>query len=186
MDEIDTSARIEIRQSPLKMLGLALGSIAFVAGGAFIVFGPPGEDAGSFIVFIGWVGMLFFGLCGVVILWRGLTAIGPTLTLSPAGLHDVRVSRLPIPWHAIRGFSTWSYQNQKILIVDVSQSTEDAIGLTRIARWSRGPNKALGADGLSIATQGLKIGYDRLLDLVRVYANAHQQRSSESTDTRPR
>ncbi|MDX2205719.1 MAG: STM3941 family protein [Hyphomicrobiaceae bacterium] len=183
-ENIDTSARVEIGQSPLKMLGLLAGAIALTAASAFIIIGPAGEDPASFIAFIGWIGVVFFGLCGAIILWRSLTARGPTVTISPEGLHDVRVSRLPIPWSAIRRLSTWSYQSQRILVVEVDQATEDAIGLTRVARWTRGPNKALGADGLSIATQGLRIGYDRLLDLVSAYADAHRHRSPRPSATR--
>lgn len=144
-----------------------------MAGSAFLAFGPPAVEQGSIVVFVGWVGLVFFGLCGVLLLWRTLTARGPTLIISPAGLHDVRVSARPIPWNSVRRMYTWSYQGQRILVVDIEPEVEKGIGLSRIAAWTRGPNRALGADGLSVTAQGLKISYDRLYELALAYTQAH-------------
>lgn len=173
---IETTATIEVYQSPQKMLALGVACIGLLAASAFSAFGPPSRDPGSFATFIGWFGLIFFGLCGAVLVWRAITVRGPTLTLSPAGLLDIRVSARPIPWSEVRGLSTWSYRNNKILIVDVAPQVEQQIGLTRMAAWTRGPNRALGADGLAVASQGLKISYAQLFDLACAYANAYGRR----------
>lgn len=178
----ETLGTIEIGQSPFKMLGLAALSLVMVGASAFAVFGLPGQDRGSLLAFIGIVGMLFFGLCGVAIAWRALAVRGPVVTLSPQGLHDVRVSRLPIPWTAVRTLHTWSFRGQKILVVGVDPETEQDIELTRIARWTRGPNQSLGADGLSVTAQGLKITYEQLLDLVRAYASTYAAAATSQED----
>lgn len=175
-DAIDTTGTIEIAQSASKMLVLVLAGVAMTAASAFLAFGPVAQDAGSFMVFIGWIGMVLFGACLVLILWRGLTSKGPTLTISPRGLRDARVSRDFIPWAAIHRLSTWSYQGQNILVVAIDPEVEARIGLTAIARWSRAPNRALGADGLAVTAQGLQIGHDRLFELVRAYTEAYQRR----------
>jgi len=47
---------------------------------------------------------------------------------------------------------------------------------SRIARWSRGANRALGADGLCVAAQGLTIKFDSLLALSMAYAAAGERR----------
>ena len=54
----------------------------------------------------------------------------------------------------------------------VEPDVEAAIGLTRIARFTRQPNRALGADGLCLGAQGLKIKHDALLALIMAYAQA--------------
>lgn len=128
------------------------------------------------MTFIGWFGLIFFGLCGLVLVWRAMTTRGPTLVLAPAGLLDTRVSVRPIPWRDVRGLSTWVYRNNKIMIVDVAPEVEQRIGLTRMAAWTRGPNRALGVDGLAVASQGLKISYARLFDLACAYGNAYGRR----------
>lgn len=170
---IDTTATIEIAQSPWKMLGIAAACLAVMAGSAFLAFGPPADSQGSIVVVVGIAGLVVFGLFSALILWRALTARGPALIISPAGLHDVRVSARPIPWNSLRRMYTWSYQGQRILVVDIEPEVERSLGLTRIAAWTRGPNRALGADGLSVTAQGLKISYDRLYELALAFAQAH-------------
>jgi hypothetical protein len=175
-EAIDTSKTIEIAHSGAKMLLLVLAAAAMTAGSAFLAFEGARRDPAGFRTFIGYVGVAFFGLCFAVGLWRALTARGPVLTLSPRGLRDARVSHDPIPWSSIRNLSTWSHRGQKILVVAVDPEVEASIGLTAMARWTRAPNRALGVDGLSISAQGLKINYDRLLELVRAYAQSHHLR----------
>ena len=174
-DEIDTAATIEVQQSPWKLIGLALAAIALVGTCAFVVFGPPGASRpGSFGVLVSWFGLIFFGFAAVRVFWQVLTGCGRAiLTVSPAGLHDTRVSARPIPWTAVRHFHTWSFNRQKILVVAIDPEVEKSIGLTRTAAWTRGPNRKLGADGLSVTTQGLKISYARLFNLACAYARAH-------------
>lgn len=173
-DAIDTSRTIEIAQSAGKMILLVLAAVAMTAASAFLALGPAAREADGFLAFIGWVGMVLFGLAFVAILWRALTAKGPTLTISPQGLRDVRVARDPVPWTSIRRLFTWGYQSQKILVVAIDPDVEARIGLTLLARWSRAPNRALGADGLAVTAQGLQITHDRLFELVHAYTQAHQ------------
>ncbi len=58
------------------------------------------------------------------------------------------------------------------MVLDVDPAVEAALLLSRIARWSRAANKQLGADGLCVTAQGLKMGYDELLMTTSVYAEA--------------
>jgi hypothetical protein len=80
-----------------------------------------------------------------------LSVSGPVVTVTPEGIRDTRVAAEVIPWSAITGISTWQYRGQKIMVLAVDPATESGLTLTRIARWSRGANRALGADGLCIA-----------------------------------
>ena len=174
--EIDTSATIEVHQSPWKLVGLTLAFVALIATCAFVVFGPPSQKQTGFATLMGWFGLAFFGFGGIKLLWRVVTVRGPTLVISPQGLHDVRVSARPIPWTAVRDLRTWGYKGQKILVVDIDPEVEKGIGVTRTAAWTRAPNRKLGADGLCVTSQDLKITYARLFDLACAYARAHGSR----------
>src|SRR5262249_14816964 len=154
----DGSGTVEIRGSPIKLIGLVgLGALA-TAGAASLAFRwLPGIGAGSFAEFIGYCGLLFFGLCTAMAFWRLLKANQTVVTITPRGIKDVRVAAEIIPWSAVRNISTWEIRRQKIMVLDIDPATEQRLTLTRIARWSRGPNRALGADGLCVTPQGLKI-----------------------------
>jgi hypothetical protein len=97
---------------------------------------------------------------------------GPIVTISPGGLRDVRVAADPIPWRAIKGISTWQMQRQTVLVVAVDPATEARLALTRLARWTRSANRKLGADGLVVSSQGLKVGYPTLYYTCRDYWEA--------------
>jgi hypothetical protein len=154
---------IEIQGSPAKLFGLAALGIIMTGLSAAIAFGmiPPGD--GSFVQFLGGFGVLFFGTGLVIALYRLATSSGTLITLSPEGLHDVRVSQRPVPWDAISDVSVWSAHGQDIIVVAMPPEIEQRIGLTRMARWSRGANAKLGADGLCIASTGLNMKHVELL-----------------------
>ncbi|MGI9421957.1 MAG: hypothetical protein ACR2PA_02110, partial [Hyphomicrobiaceae bacterium] len=63
----------------------------------------------------------------------------------------------------VRNISTWQSSGQKVMVLDVDPNVECRLNLTRIARWTRGANRSLGADGLCVSAQGLKMTYDDLL-----------------------
>jgi hypothetical protein len=160
----ETTGILEIKQSPLAMLGLIALGIVLTAMCAAIAFHRTlGIPASSFHEFVGYLGAPFFALCTGVGFWRLLTVRGPVVTITPEGIRDTRVAAEMIPWPAVRGISTWQYRRQKIMVLALDPAAEASLTLTRVARWSRGPNRALGADGLCIAVTGLNITYDALL-----------------------
>lgn len=159
---------IEIRISPLRTLALIGASVVLTAFGAAIAFDVfLGEPVGIVYRAIGVVGVLFFGFGTIAWLWRQLGSRGPVLTISPEGIRDTRIAPEVIPWPAIRRIFTWEYSGQRILVLDVDPAVERTLHLSTIARWTRGANRKLGADGLCIATHGLKINHDELFELVR-------------------
>jgi hypothetical protein len=120
---------------------------------------------------LGYLGTAFFGLCTVVSLWRLLISSRPVITISPEGLHDTRVASAPIPWSDVTGISTWESFGVRTMVFAVKPAVEDGLGLTTVARWTRGVNRAIGADGLCISASGLKIDYDTLLQTCTDYAH---------------
>lgn len=157
----DTSRTIEIRGRALNNLGLAGAGVLMTLVSAALAFGWL-EDQGVINRLYGWFGLLFFGLCTVVLAVRAVTMTGVVLTISPQGIRDTRVSADLVPWSAVREISTWSYGAENVLVLRVDPAVEKRLRLSLIARWSRGPNRALGADGLAITARGIKIDYDTL------------------------
>jgi hypothetical protein len=61
------------------------------------------------------------------------------------------------------------------MVLAVDPEVESKLRLTRTAAWTRGANRALGADGLCITTNGLGISHDKLLKTAMAYAQAAQR-----------
>lgn len=149
----------------LKLAGLGVLMTTISAAVAFNVFAD--NDVDLFSRAICGFGMLFFGYCTVVIVWRGFKRGGTTLTITEQGICDPRIAAEIIPWTAIRAISTWEYAGQRALVLNIDPAVEAALHLSPIARWTRSANRALGADGLCITAQGLTMDYDELFELVR-------------------
>jgi len=161
---IDTTRTIEIKQSPWEMLKMLAIGVGFVATSYFIYY-----QGSVLYIAIGIFGIVFFGALTLFVLWRLLTLIGPVVTVSPAGVRDTRVAADMVPWSAITGVSTWSAYNQPAIILAVRPEVEKRLRLSVMARMTRRANASLGADGLAIASQGLGMGHDALLDTLTAY-----------------
>jgi hypothetical protein len=169
---IDTTRTIEVRQSPWRIAGIILIGIGFVATSVFIL---PAH--GIFGWVIGWTGVAFFGLLTLIAAWRMVTLLGPVVTISPMGVKDVRVAANLIPWSAIRNVTTWGAYNQPAIVLAVDPAYERTLKLTRMTRLTRRMNAAVGADGLCIASQGLKMGHSALFETITAYwQRAHGDR----------
>jgi hypothetical protein len=173
MTETDTTRTIEFHASPtrvLTLLSFSVMSTAIAAALAFRLFPNVPNDPAT--VSAGYSGLVFFGFCAAVAIWRLIGQRGPMVTLSPAGLRDVRVAAEPIPWRAIKSISTWQMQRQMVLLVAIDPADEARLTLTRLARWTRSANRKLSADGLVISAHGLKVGYPTLFYTARDYWEA--------------
>lgn len=168
----DTSRTIEIEKSPFRLLAAIAVCLLFVALGAALAFGYL-DRADSWSLFYGWASMVFFGLGAVRGIWRLLISTGPVVVIGPQGLRDTRVAAEFIPWPAVRGISTWAYRGHKVMVLAIDPAVEKRLTRTRMARWTRSANAAVGADGLGVAAAGLKIEYDTLLATSIAYARAH-------------
>jgi hypothetical protein len=161
---MDTNRSIEIRLSPWRMIGMITVGVAFVLLSLFITpaHGFIGQVIGGF-------GVVFFGFIALIAAWRLLALRGPIVSISPIGIRDVRVTGAVVPWSAIQNISTWSAYNQPAIVLSVDPAYERALKLTALARITRPLNTAIGADGLCIASQGLKIGHGALLKTITTY-----------------
>jgi hypothetical protein len=167
---IDTRRAVEIEASPVRMLGFVVIGILMTAVSAAIALRAlPNVAPGSLAEFYGRAGTVFFAGCTVVILWRALTMRGPVVTITHEGIRDRRVAAEIIPWSAVSDIGVWEYRGQRVMVLAVDPTVEAGLNLTRIARWTRGANRAL---GLCVTALGLKVGFDELLETSSAYARA--------------
>jgi hypothetical protein len=157
---VQASGVMEIKSSPVKLIGLFAISVLLTALSAALAFGWFPAD--PVIVGVGWFGLAFFGLSIAVAVWRLLTAAQTVVTITPGGIKDIRVAADIVPWNAVRDVSTAEVAGQKFIVLAVDPSIEKQLVLTRAAKWSRGPNRMLGVDGLCVSAIGLKIDHDAL------------------------
>lgn len=170
----DPPPKVEIGASRTKLVLLTIAGIVMTAGSALLASRRlPSVLPGSYGEFIGWVGLIFFGLCTLLIVWRLFTSHGVVLTLDSEGIHDKRITDKVIPWNAVRGISTWQSQRQRIMIVAVDPDFERSLNLSRLARMAREASKRLGADGLSIGTNDLKTDHDTLFRTATAFWKAN-------------
>ena len=197
---IDTSRTLEIKGSPWKALKMVGASAMMAALSAAVAFHYlPNVRPGSLVEFVGYAGVLFFGLGTLLLIWQYFRLRGPVLTLTPDGIRDSRLSAQAIPWKAVSSVSAWDISmaagksaaaavpaplpvhgtravaNSRTVVLAVDADTENRIVRTRLAKWMRNANRGFGADGLAISPLGLAIGFDELLDTCRAYWQAAQQ-----------
>ena len=176
---IDTNRPIEIEASPLKQFAfVVLGVVMTAASTAMAVRAFPDVQPGSFAEFCGYVGIVLFGACTVLLLWRAVTTSGPVVTITRDGIQDIRVAAEFIPWSAVRDIAVWKQRRQRFMVLVVDPAVEARLDLTRIARWTRNANRGLGADGLCVGANELKIGFDELLATSLAFARAWQSRAA--------
>jgi len=172
---IDTRGAVEIEASLAKMLGLTAMALVMTALSVTVALPLlPNVAPGSLAQFVGRVGTVFFAACTLLALWRALTMRGPVVTITPEGILDRRIAAKLIPWSAVNDIGTWEYRKQRVMVVAVDPAVEAGLNLTRIARWTRDANRALGADGLCVTAQGLNIDFDELLETSLAYAGARR------------
>lgn len=163
---IDTARSLHIPGSRRKLAGLAGLGIVMTGASALVAL----QNGAGLIV--GGIGVLFFGACLGVALRRLARAGEPVVTLSPEGVLDRRVTREIVPWEAVRDITTWHGHGQRIMVLAIDPAVEGRLAPTAVARWTRGGNRLLGADGLCITASDLRIGYDALLEATLAYARA--------------
>jgi hypothetical protein len=168
----DTSRTIVIEGSPAKLILLSVLGIVMTAASLLVAL-HPSFRADILAQVVGYFGAAFFGLATLIAIVRLARARVAVVTISPQGIRDVRIASETIPWSAIRGISTWSFQGPQVMVLAVDPAVESGLTLSTIARWTRSANAKLGADGLCVSAAGLKIGFTELLSTSMAYARQH-------------
>jgi hypothetical protein len=123
---------------------------------------------------IGWVGVLFFGLCGVFAA-RKLFDTTPGLVLSEQGLFDnsSAVAAGLIPWAAISGFGVYELQRQKMLVVRLHDAEPYIATGNPMKRGLNRMNHKLCGSPIVISANALKIRFDELQQLCDLYFTSY-------------
>lgn len=145
------------RPAPLRIGLMVLGSLAFVALGAWIagLFGPDRPDAPAWF---GWVAMGFFGLCGAVLI-RRLFDREDMVRIGAPGIWIRGVANgQAIPWSAIAAIGIWEHKRQKVFTIKLHDPAHyPAEGL---AAMLASANKALTGADLVFSLTGTDRSFD--------------------------
>lgn len=173
-----TDQPITIHRSKLKTALMLLGSILFVVAGGWMAQNSYVEQgAGSFEVFMGIIGVIFFGACAVLLVPR-LFESKPVLELSEQGLLARDISVEPIHWRDILAVRLVSYRKQPIIELMLSPQAEQSLPFTRIVRMTRSANRGLGFEGVCLSGVGLSRPPAEVVGLIGSWAETFQARGA--------
>lgn len=106
-----------IRRSRGTSFLITLGSLAFVAGGVFIINGGVADSTRSspeMIAFFGWAALIFFGLAAIAGVWGMVKPAELVLTSDGFQVRDVRIAPL-VRWRDIERFTVASVRGARFV-----------------------------------------------------------------------
>ncbi|MBQ3632034.1 MAG: hypothetical protein II949_12470 [Prevotella sp.] len=158
---------IKIYRSPWRMLFLALASLAFAAGSAFMLSRPQS----GFHVVVAWLGIVFFGLSGVymlyVILKERLTG-KPFLTITDNCVIIEGAKQTVINFADVKSFEVVKMRNQKFVAIHYKPGIEQQKldEANTLGRSMRELNRHLVNAQENIATVGIGMDAEELCNLL--------------------
>lgn len=173
---------MSIALSKGKLLLSTLGAFAFVAIGFWFVLAPPTRTGSSLestlLMVLGLVAILFFGGIAILVISK-LFDSSPGLIIDEQGLMDNSggLSAGQILWEDIEDISLLQIQRQRLILILVKNPQD------YLDRQSNGWKRKLMAMNyrqygtpLSISTNGLKISFAELLEILKQQMEVfHQQ-----------
>lgn len=180
---MSTNLPTTIPLSKGKLLLSSLGAFAFVAIGFWFVLDPPSRTGSSMesvlIMVLGLVSILFFGGIALLVI-RKLFDQRPGLVIDERGLMDNSggLSAGQILWKDIEDISVLKIQRQRLILILVNNPQD------YIDRQSNGWKRKLMAMNyrqygtpVSISSNGLKISFDELLEMLKHHLATFQQKT---------
>lgn len=159
--EVMTFHRSKARVFPIFCLGLA-----FVVLCAFLMkVAYDKQGAGGFGVFVGIVGILFFGVC-TGFFFVALFDRRPALQFVREGLLASDISSRLIGWQDILDVRLVTYKNEQMIELILSPSAEKSLPFKRAKRVLRPLNRAFGFEGVFMNTYGLDLPANAIADLL--------------------
>jgi hypothetical protein len=165
--------KVEIALSKSKIVLMLFGALIFVAIGLLFVISPPvvqnafwGDPAK--IAIAGYGSIIFFGLCAFLFL-RKLPDKQPGLIIDDKGLIDNSsgLSAGHVLWSDIENISVIEIHMQKLIMLHVT-NPQHYINRqpSLLKRKGMQFNKKMYGTPLSITSNGLKISFDKLFNLL--------------------
>ena len=139
---------------------LLLAGLGFVAIGLWMAGvlgeGPdptdrPGRIPPELVPYVGWLGVIFFGICLPFVAKR-LFENNPQIEIGSAGIKFAPWSDTTIPWHEIDRVSVWSYKRQRHIILHLHRP--DAFPGRGIAGKLSGANRMLTGGDVAVSLNG--------------------------------
>lgn len=161
----DSAVAFEARYSIWRLSLLALGAVAFVIGGMWIVgvFGPD-HPRGMIAAIVGWASIAFFGACAIVILQR-LFDRRVIIRIDASGVRNLGWSGDTILWRDIADVHALQIQRQEMLGLELRDRAlyPSRSILGRLA----GANRAMtGIDAIWLSVTGMNRSFGELADAV--------------------
>lgn len=173
MSEIQTLPNLAIGYSRARLLMLFGGSLLLTLLFAGIAFSwQDGRNVTSFLVAIGYVGAVFFGLATCRMLWRLATSKRPVLFISRVGFRDTRLADETIAWSAVRKIFPWEQRGQKFVVLKVDPLVAQRFSGGFATQALALLNKALGTDSVIVNAVGLTMDTGTLLETCNQYWGA--------------
>ena len=163
---------VSIYTSKLKIIGLLLISLGFVATGVWLLYVSRFETVGTSFLLrtVSFASIAFFGLCGLVFAIQ-IFNTQPSLVIDPVGIIDrsSAVSAGRVPWQDIREIGITQVENQRCLtfyVIDPQRYIQRGNWLQQRAK---NLNYKLYGSPIHISTNTLKISLGELHSLVLEY-----------------
>ncbi|MBX9851706.1 MAG: hypothetical protein K2X86_08095 [Cytophagaceae bacterium] len=161
--------RIEIKLSKTKGMLTFLGSVAFVLVSLWLISYADDQDryTPTFVKGAGYVGLIFFGLCGLYIFYK-LFDTKPGLIIDGNGILDnsSAASGHIIKWDRIVGLRVGQVKSTKFILIDLvdpEQFMNEVKGIKKTLMW--GTYKMYGTP-TSISSSTLNCDFDELYNLI--------------------
>ncbi|MEI8212366.1 MAG: STM3941 family protein [Planctomycetota bacterium] len=146
--------RFEAYFSKTKLLGLFLMNMAMVAMCAFCVTLPEWKPR-----IAGWVGIVFFGLCMIVLLRAFFSTSRPRIVMDDDGIHTGS-SIGTIAWEDIVAFRVDAVKGSKFISIFVDDKIKYLDRMPPLARKSAELHPQLGLSEITLSFAGLSPGLD--------------------------
>lgn len=169
--------RKTVKRSLLKSIGLLVAGCVFVAMGVQLVQGYAVGTRGEFTIYLGWVGLLFFGPASILIFWSILFGARIPVEFSQTGFTDRRSCSKEIPWKSIAKMVVDSHH--RLIRLQLTSNEFYDHQLTRRARAVRWIHKPFGKDGIFVSSSDLDISFANLLKLMRQYLSQYSPSALE-------
>lgn len=173
--------RIEIKLSKGKGILTFLGSIAFVVSSIWLIdyadkkevvnIGPFELDPVAVIV-IGYVGLSFFGLAGLYILYK-LFDKKPGLIIDKEGIYDNSSAAAGhlIKWERIKGLRIEQIMSTKFILIDIENPEEFMNGVNGLKKKLMWSTYKMYGTPTSISSSTLSCDFDELFQIINERLN---------------
>jgi hypothetical protein len=160
--------KIVIRTSRIKAVLLTLVSIAFVAGGFFILLSSKDGAAsrrGVPAKVAGWGAIVFFGGCSLVGFMQVLDSC-PRLVIDDEGVFDRTLRSGKIPWTDIMGARLQTISSQPFICLDLRDEERYLAAISPTRRALVAANRALGFSAFSLNLSQVDADPQEVFELV--------------------